>query len=232
MGDHNIVCGVGREADGDEPGRHLDEIAQAFSKGSIPESLRIMDKHFGRGIHSIESLLKDGQNEVLDLILEPSLKEAEAVYQKLYEDNAPLMRYLKEAGATPPRMLYMAAEAVLNTSIRRAFEDMNFIGGEIKALLDEVRTQGIKLDEEGLDYAARNIFVRLGKLLLENPGNSDAMERLLGAVTILDLLPFKINLWEVQNAVYKLIRLHSASFKGVSNNSLRFLAERLFIAFE
>ncbi len=211
MGDHNVVCGI-RKDDTASVSRR-ERINRTFMSGNIPEALRLLDREYQGGIHSIESLIKDGQNQVLDMILEPTLSEARNVYRKLYEGNAPLMRFLKDAGATPPRMLYLAAEAVLNDALERAFLSLDRPESEVVALLEEARTQGVKLDEEQLDYAARKGLVSVGQAVLKHPFDEDALSMLLKGVSLLDALPFRVNLWDVQNVVYKIVSLHSGSMR-------------------
>jgi len=243
MGEHNIVCGVKEEPGDKDPKTFISDIAGALLKGNIPQALRIMDGFFDKdGIHSLESLLKDGQNEVLDLLLAPSLKEAESAYRRLYEDNAPLLRYLKVAGIAPPRMLHLAAETVLNASLKRAFEEMDFDEAEIKALLDEADTQGITLDEEVLNYALGKSLVRLGRTLLRDPADRIGLKRLVAAVQLLDLLPFHVNIWDIQNVIYSVMTLHFPTIRDMAEKGeasllewvkeFRFLASKLYIAIE
>ena len=55
-------------------------------------------------------------------ILRSVLAEADAVYRELYEEHAPLMRFLSSHGIAQPRGFRMAAELALNTSLRRTLE--------------------------------------------------------------------------------------------------------------
>lgn len=241
MGEHNIVCGVRAETEDKNSKAFVSDIVGAFLKGNIPQALRAMDGFFDKqGVHSLESLLQDGQNEVLDLLLSPSLKEAESAYRRLYEDNAPLMRYLKEAGITPPRMLHLAAETVLNASIEKAFDGMDMDEAEIRALLDEAETQGVALDEKVLDYALGKSLVRQAKTLLKDPSELSGLKRLLTALRIVDMLPFHVNLWDVQNVIYIVMSLHYPTIRDMAEKGeerfiewiaqFRLLAAKLHIA--
>jgi hypothetical protein len=239
LGDHNMLCCT---KGGMPQGESFGDVAGAFLRGNIPESVRLMERECAGHLHSIESLLKDGQNEVLDMILAPSLKEAEDVYRRLYEEHAPLMRYLKEAGMSPPKMLYLAAEAVLNRDIANAFAELDASEQTVKDLMEEVRTQGIILDEEALDYQVRKGLVKVGRKVLKNPLDRDAMQRLVKGVLLLEHLPFRINLWDVQNVVYKIIQRHlsnveEAALRGDAYaprwiDSIRMVAKRIYIAMD
>ncbi|MBW1713901.1 MAG: DUF3536 domain-containing protein, partial [Deltaproteobacteria bacterium] len=121
FGDHNLSCGV-RGFQGEEAYQLMvDELSQSFDRADFPETLRLLDKHFGLPAFSLKSLFRDEQRKILNLLLESTLNEAEDVYGRLYEQHAPLMRFLQNAGMPLPRALSAAAEVVLNAGLYRAF---------------------------------------------------------------------------------------------------------------
>jgi hypothetical protein len=155
LGDHNLNCGVRRYQGEDAYGELVREITEPFDRADFAETLRMLDKHFGASTYSLRFLFRDEQRKILDIILESTLADVEAIYRKLYETNVPLMRFLKDSGVPPPRALYAAAEVVLNADLRRAFENEELSPQHIDPLLDESGSEGISLDEETLEYALR-----------------------------------------------------------------------------
>jgi len=113
---------------------------------------------------------------------------------------------------------------------------------EIKALLDEADTQGITLDEEVLNYALGKSLVRLGRTLLRDPADRNGLKRLVAAVQLLDLLPFHVNIWDIQNVIYSVMTLHFPTIRDMAEKGeasllewvreFRFLASKLYIAIE
>ena len=77
--------------------------------------------------------------------LQSTLADAEASYRQLYEYHVPLLRFLKESGIPAPKALYTAAEFVLNTSLRRIFEEEELDVEGAENLLEEARLEAISL---------------------------------------------------------------------------------------
>jgi alpha-amylase/alpha-mannosidase (GH57 family) len=213
LGDHNVNCGVRRYQGADTYRELVEEITESFVRADFPETLRLLDKHFGVSTYSLRSLFRDARRKILDIILESTLGDAESIYRQIYETNVPLMRFLQDSGIHPPKALYAAAEVVLNASLRRAFENEEISPELIDPLLDESRSQGISLDEETLEYALRRSLERMAERLAANPMELQPLEQLNTATDILGSLPFQVNLWKVQNVFYELLRNVYPEFK-------------------
>jgi alpha-amylase/alpha-mannosidase (GH57 family) len=206
LGDHNLNCGVRRYQGKDVYRELAEEIAEPIVRADFAETLRLLDKHFGASTYSLRSLFRDAQRKILDIILESTLADVEAIYRQLYETNVPLMRFLKDSGVPPPRALCAAAEVVLNAGLRRAFEEEELSPELIDPLLEESKSQGISLDQETLEYALRRSLERMVDRLATSPTELDSLKKLNGAVDILHSLPFQVNLWKVQNVFYDLLQ--------------------------
>ena len=206
FGDHIMNCGV-RVYQGKKPYQALlQEISGVFDRGDFPEAIRRMDRHFGDTTYSLKSLFRDEKRKILELVLKSTLTDAGSMYRKLYEHHSALMRFLQDSGVPPPKILYVAAEFVLNTGLRRAFEDGDFDQELIESLLKEAQTEGVTLDASTLEYALRQSLERMARQLLENPTDLSSLNKLEAAVSLLKLLPFRVNLWTVQNIGYDILQ--------------------------
>jgi alpha-amylase/alpha-mannosidase (GH57 family) len=206
LGDHNLNCGV-REYQGEDAYQALvQEITGPFVRADFPETLRLLDKHFGASTYSLGFLFRDEQRKILDIILDSTLADIEAIYRQLYETNVPLMRFLKDSGAPPPKALYAAAEVVLNADLRRAFEKEEFSPELIDTFLDASTSEGISLDEETLEYALRKSLEGMVERITASPTELGLLKKLDEAVGMLHSLPFQVNLWKVQNTFYDLLQ--------------------------
>src|SRR5206468_12270611 len=119
------------------------EIAEPFRSADLTETLRTVDRHFGSGVYTLRLLFRDEQQRVLGLILRSVLGAADAVYRDLYEEHAPLMRFLSGHGIAQPRGFRMVAELALNTSLRHALEAEAPDPVVLSAILDDARTVGV-----------------------------------------------------------------------------------------
>ena len=205
FGDHNVNAGV-RAFQGEEAYQEtVREVSEAFAHADMPESIRLMDRHFGGVTYSLKSLFRDEQRRVVRQILDSTLAEAGATYRQIYEHHAPLMRFLSDLGSPPPKVLQITAEFVLNSSLRRAFEEERLDLGRIAALLDAVAREKITLDTVSLSFVLKKRLEAMANQLLENAQDVDAVTQFEGAVRLARTLPFEVDLWRVQNVYYKLL---------------------------
>jgi hypothetical protein len=213
LGDHNIACGTDDYQGAQKYEALVKEISKAFARADFPKTILLLGKHFGTSTYSLTSLFADERRKVLNMIMEPTLREAEAAYGSLYEHHAPLIRFLKGAGAPLPQGLALAAELCLNAKLRRALQGEGLEPEVIRPLLEEARLAGATLDETALGLLLAVNIERLAEQLLEQPDDLSRMERLNGAAKLVQTLPFEVNLWKIQNTCYKFLHTHWSDFK-------------------
>ncbi|MCI0455130.1 MAG: DUF3536 domain-containing protein [Candidatus Dadabacteria bacterium] len=206
FGDHNVNGGI-RKFQGEETYKtRVKELSDAFKRADFPDVIRLLDKHFGESTYSLRSLFRDEQRKILNLLFESTLTEAEAIYRQLYERSAPMMRFLTDLHIPSPKAFYTAAEFVLNSNLRRAFESEKIDLERIQTLLEEVRLEGVTLDAETLEYTLRRRIERLAELFFANPTDLSLLEALGTSLDLTRSLPFLVNLWKPQNAYYKMLK--------------------------
>jgi hypothetical protein len=145
-------------------------------------------------------------------VLESTIAEAEAAYRSVYERHAPLMRFLAELDSPMPMPFLLAAAFVLNKDLRRAFDDPDMDLQRARFLVDQAQSAGVELEGETLGFALEETLVRIAQRLRRTPGEPALLDRLLGAVTLAQSLPFEVDLWKVQNIYYEIAE---KAFKGI-----------------
>jgi alpha-amylase/alpha-mannosidase (GH57 family) len=204
MGDHNINGGV-RKFHGEQAYRELiREAVEPFRRGDFPGVIRHLERHFTRLDYSVSSLFHDEQRKILDMLLSATLNEAEALYGQIYERRAPMMRFLTNLRIPLPKAFYAAAEFVLNIRLRRDLEDESVNPERVKALLETATVEGVALDNDTLEFAFRHNLERMAEKLLKTPTEA-ALRRLDTAASLIGALPFRVDLWKVQNVHYRLL---------------------------
>jgi alpha-amylase/alpha-mannosidase (GH57 family) len=204
MGDHHVNCGV-QESLGDEPDPSLiREAVQAFRRADFAEVIRFMDRRFGESNYSLRSLFRDEQRRVLQQILTSSLGEAEALYRQIYERRAPMMRFLTNLHIPLPKVFAAAAELVLNGYLRRALELEEVDAERVHTLLEAAKLEGVGLDTATLEFAYRHKLERMTERLIVSP-TVDLLQQLDNAVSLIRALPFRVDLWKIQNGYYRLL---------------------------
>ena len=64
----------------------------------------------------------------------------------------------------------------------------------------------VPLDYAGLEYALRQGLENLAAKCQREPQNAQALEHLDIAISLVRDLPFKVNLWKVQNTYYEMVQ--------------------------
>ncbi len=214
FGDHNLSGGV-REFQGEEQYQSLlRDVEEPFSRADFADVIRLLDKDFGESTYSLLSLFRDEQRKVSNLILESTLGEAESVYRQLYENHAPMMRFLTDLRIPLPRAFYTVAEFVLSANLRHAFENGELDRGRIMALLDEAKVANVELDGASLSYSITQSLERMMDALYNSPDEPDLLERLGAAVSLALSLPFRVDLWKIQNRYYEMLQTIYSEFQA------------------
>jgi alpha-amylase/alpha-mannosidase (GH57 family) len=205
-GDHTVVAGV-REFRGDEAFEEMghDAVA-AFERADFPEAIRVMDRHFGSSNYSLKDLFRDEQRKLLRIILESTVKETAAVYRQVYENHAPLMRFIGDLGVPLPRVLRTTAEFVLNSSLREQFQEEIPDLEQVRALIDAAGREGVSLDREGLSFHLRRSLERLLGRFHDEPDSVALLEQIASLAALARSLPFEVDLARTQDLYWELLR--------------------------
>ena len=204
MGDHHVNCGV-QEFLGDVPDPSLTrEAVEGFRRADFAEVIRFMDRRFGESNYSLWSLFRDEQRKVLAQILTSSLGEAEALYRQIYERRAPMMRFLTNLHIPLPKVFAAAAELVLNGYLRRALAQEDVDAERVNTLLETAKLEGVAIDAATLEFAYRHNLQRMAERLIVDP-TVDLLQQLDSAASLIRALPFRVDLWKIQNSYYRLL---------------------------
>ena len=221
LGDHNLNAGTRYFRGPQDYDSLVKEVGDAFLSADIPGALRALDHQFVGVTYSLKSLFRDEQRRIVSTILDSTLREAEGSFRQLYEQHAPLLRFLGELRTPPPQVLQMTAEFVLNASLRRAFEDENPDLERIRGLLDAAQRERATLDSAGLSYALRHSLERMIQLSQADPAELESLERLEAVVDLARGLPFEVDLWEVQNRYYQMLEQVRPVFQRREDDAAR-----------
>ncbi len=206
MGDHNLSGGVRDFQSLEEYQAQLEEISEFFMRADIPAVIRSVDRSFGQEASSLKLLFGDKQRKILNLVLDSSLAEAERAYREIYEQHAPLMRFLASIGTPVPREFQIAAEFAINTELRRLVSTEPLNLDRIYALRREAGRSGVRLDSAGLGYALARTIERITEAFGERPEDITLIQRLDEAVSLARTLVFEIDVWKTQNIYYDLLQ--------------------------
>ncbi|HTB86191.1 MAG TPA: DUF3536 domain-containing protein [Candidatus Sulfotelmatobacter sp.] len=199
MGDHNLTCGIRPHQEGEAYTKMVEDMRKAFEVGDFPELVRLTDRHFGEHHYSIRNLFRDEQRKVLGQILGATREEIHNTYRLLTDRYATLTRFLNDLHVPPLNALAPATEFVLNSDLRKQFENGHVDPERVKSLLAEVKSSGVALDAGTLAYAFKGHMDRLSEEFEKAPDNQELLQQLSASASLLPAFPTGVNLWKAQN---------------------------------
>jgi alpha-amylase/alpha-mannosidase (GH57 family) len=201
LGDHNLMSAVQIAPRPKAYKTTKNKLLKCFEGGDFPEVLRMMNEAF-ETVSSLKNLFYDDQRKILKKVLRVPLSEAESLYRQLYENYAPMIRFFKESGMPVPKIFQRATELMVNADLQHAFEKEKLNHRQIKVLIEEAVALDAEVDSDTLEYTYRKTLEKLAARCAVDPEKRAPYRALLTSLNLARRLPFKLNLWTVQNVVY------------------------------
>ena len=105
-----------------------------------------------------------------------------------------------------PKAFQKASELMVNVDLQRAFEEENLNHRRIKALIEEAIALDAKVESETLEYTYRKNIEKVAARCAQNPEKRKPFRVLSASLNLAHRLPFKLNLWTVQNIIYDILQ--------------------------
>jgi hypothetical protein len=204
LGDQNITAVVKRY-DESQGAWYEDFVAatkMAAMRGDFPEVVRNFDRYFDGQTYSIQSLFRDEQRRILDLLLQATLSEVESSLSTIYENQATLLHFLSQSGLPQPPALTMAASFAINAGLGRALRSQPIDAIQVHSWLGLATADQVALDKPLLGFIASEKMKSSMVELHDNPGGASKLDNALLAAQTMTELPFDLNLWQAQNIWY------------------------------
>jgi alpha-amylase/alpha-mannosidase (GH57 family) len=208
FGDQNITAVVKRwnPDDAEAYQAFLQEATAAVNRGDFPAVVRCFDRYFGGQTYSIQSLFRDEQRRILDILLRGTTAEVETSLSAIYEKQASLLHFLSQSGLPRPAAMTLAATFAINAGLRRALESEPIDAVQAHSWLNLAQADQVALDKPQLSYFADQRMKRAMVELHEHPDDAHALDDALLIARTLRELPFDLNLWQAQNLWYDAFR--------------------------
>jgi hypothetical protein len=213
MGEHNLTGGV-RPYQGQEAyDAMVKEIKAAYDAADFPETIRLIDRHFGNTSYSLGSLFKDEQRRILGEILASTRQDLEHRFRLITERYEPLMRFLQTTGVPMPSALRTASDFVLHADLWSQIHAESLDLPALRPLLREAQNRGDRVLDEDLRFACKNRMEQMIQRIAEQPEDKDQVRLLEQFTEVVSPLSLGMSLWKVQNTYWELLRKVGPSFK-------------------
>lgn len=206
LGQHQIIGQLDSEMDEADFEEMFEAIRDAFLLSRTADVLGIMQRSFKGASFSFWNLFRDEQRKVLDKIVAADLEQAENAYREIFDRNYNIMNVLKSADMHIPDVFSRNLEVVINTEIRKAFENGPLNPRKLEKLDVQARKWAVPLDRPLIAFAASTRLLsalRELPLISEPVQHLDRLNRVFKVLRDLDIAP---DLWQLQNEYYQLSR--------------------------
>ena len=212
LGDHNVTGGVETTGRREEHAAFHASIERAFHRADIPELVRLIDRHYGARVFTAKHLFRDEQRRLMALLLAEAVEQAETAFRKVYEESAPVMRFLADLDIPVPKALFAAAERALSDEIEVLLESqLRLDTARVLQLVAEAKERHITLDRTPLEHAYRTRLERCAAAFGAAPDDPGALGELERVLALARHLPFEPDLWKAQNALYRVL---TSTYRG------------------
>jgi alpha-amylase/alpha-mannosidase (GH57 family) len=214
VGEHDLTGGVRQFPSNQEYQTMFREIKAAVETADFPEAIRLMDRHFNKARYRLDSLFRDEQRRILDEILVSTREDLEGRFRLIAERYAPLMAFLRTAGAPLPAGLSLAAELLLHADIRRQLSSEHLDFDRLSPLIKDAQAYGTRVLDADISYAVTNRMEQILSNLQANPDGLERMRELEQLATLVLPLPLGLNLWKVQNLFWEMSQTTARKFRN------------------
>jgi hypothetical protein len=213
LGDHNVNSGVMEFPGDDEFLLMREELRNIFKNGDTPGVVRRMDKHFGKNIYSLLHLFRDEQRKVLDMILQRTYEGVDMSYRHIYEDNIAIMGFYHNLQRRLPKPFRLAAMYLLNTDLKKAFEEKELDVEKLRELIEEAQRWSVEIDGTTIGYVASVWLTGAMEKVKEEPADITLIEKIIDVLEASTPLALPLDLWKVQNIYFNIGRVSYGSMK-------------------
>jgi hypothetical protein len=226
LGDHHIYGGAKNWQNEEEFRNIRGEIKNAFSNMDIAEMILAMDKYFGTHSYNLWYLFRDKSREVFEKILHETLDSIEISFRNVFNNHYAIMQAMERTNAPLPKVLSTAIDYVINSDLKRIFENPETIDQDkLQNLLNEVRFWSVELDKPTLSYVGSKRLVSLFEKLEKNPEEIILIDEIINSVRILKELTIELNVWKAQNILFSIIRNSYKKFEDEAREGDKKLIE-------
>ncbi|HEY1555882.1 MAG TPA: DUF3536 domain-containing protein [Kofleriaceae bacterium] len=208
LGEQHVTGGVRPPLERAEWEQTVAELLAALETGDVFAAQRAIDRRFPGAQLSLSSLLPGRRERVLGAVLGDSIRRADDQLAELYDEHAPLVRWLVGHELPVPEILHTVAETSLR---RRVLANLRAEHASFQALRDqlaEAASVRVSLDTPEIALAASEGLRRLIERVAESPDGAidpAALETVARAADVAARMKSGVDLWFAQNATWRLL---------------------------
>ena len=218
LGEHNLVGGVRARLPDADWHRITNALGAAFATADLLAAQRALDRSFPEATVSLGSLRgRDRDRRVVQRILAEPLGAVNSALARVYDEYAPLMRWLRNHHLPVPEAFHTAAEYTLRRRLLRNLTSPAPSFAEVVAQIGEAGQVEVTLDTPEVAYAAGLALAGLVDRLVAHPDDVATLEAAARAAEVASRMRSPVDLWFAQNRGIRLVETHLAAWRAAGD---------------
>jgi Domain of unknown function (DUF3536)/Glycosyl hydrolase family 57 len=214
LGEHHLSGGV-RPIAGDAGWAQLErDVTGAFASGDLFAVQRTIDAMFAGHTFTLGTLFSGERSAALARLLAEPIAQAESRLAGVYDEHAPLMRYLVAHGLPVPEVLRAAAEVTLRRRLLASLAVEAPNASTVRACIGEATQVEVDLDTPEVAYVAGQSMARVVDRLAGEPDDVETIGAVARLAKIATRMKSEVDLWHTQNAAFRLVERHLAAWRA------------------
>jgi hypothetical protein len=207
LGEQHVTGGVRPPPDERAWQTIVDELTGALQTADVFAAQRAIDRHFPGAQLSLSSMLPGTREKVLAGVLHDAIAYAEAELASMYDEHAPLMRWLVAHDLPVPDVLHTTAEATLRRRVLANLRAKDASFAQLREHIAEATHVKVTLDNAEIAHAASEGLRRLIDRIERPDGELDAtaLDTVARAAEVATRMKSAVDLWFAQNATFRLL---------------------------
>ncbi|NLC71830.1 MAG: DUF3536 domain-containing protein [Desulfuromonadaceae bacterium] len=213
MGEHNFIGG-GKLYKGNESRDEIHrQIRERFLEGDMAGVAMLIDQYYQTHDFGLWHLFRDEQRNVMQRILDQTLRQIEPDFRKVYDDHLSLMLAMRNLGIPLPAILLATVEFILNQDLAKVLQGEGYDAEDLRKTLAEFRRWREQIDTGRLAFLVSrkidDLMVQLGQS--EGEETPELLAEIEGLFDVLNGLSVDLDLWKSQNIYFYLVNNHLLS---------------------
>jgi len=221
LGEHHLSGGVKPFESGAAWESIERALLAAFASGDLFAVGRTIDATFAGHTFTLGTLFPGEQRAALARLLAEPIAVAETRLGGVYDEHAPLMRYLAAHGLPEPEVLRAAAEVTLRRRLLAALAAEPPNAQLVRACIGEASQVEVELDTPEIAYAAGLALARVMDRLTAEPSDVELLGAVARLAAVAARMKSEVDLWHAQNATFHLVERHLAAWRASSASDPR-----------
>lgn len=234
FGDHNLLAGV-RPFVGKRMQETLVEATTAaFGRADLTEVIREIERFFEGHTYSLRDVFPDEQSAILRRLLKKRIDTVERSFDYIYDQSAPLLRFLRSIDQPAPVAFQAVAEHTLSERLERDLSAGTRIDlAEVERWLDEAQQAQVALNPAKLGAALVSTLEQICAAVVAEPGELGWLKLGSEVGQFAAAKPWPMDLERVQFRLYRLVeaRLGGEGDPSAGASALGSDATRLLLSF-